>query len=206
LQLSRYLPLAGVLLLVAIVFVWRPWLQRRRHGTWGIVVFKGNLAQNVRDVMLVVLPVLLLGQALVAAWAPQALPLSEADLRAPSPARIISGAILLFGGLLLQAAAMLGLGASWRIGIEEGARPGLVTDGLYRFSRNPIFLALLAALAGYLLLLPTLLSAAILVGAWLAIRQQIAEEESYLLRTYGEQYRDYARRVGRLLPGLGKLD
>jgi protein-S-isoprenylcysteine O-methyltransferase Ste14 len=81
-----------------------------------------------------------------------------------------------------------------------------VTDGLYRFSRNPIFLALLAALAGYLLLLPTLLSAAILVGAWLAIRQQIAEEESYLLRTYGEQYRDYARRVGRLLPGLGKLD
>ncbi|MGH8519098.1 MAG: methyltransferase family protein, partial [Panacagrimonas sp.] len=170
---------------MAIVFVWRPWLQRRRHGTWGIVVFKGSLAQNVRDVMLVVLPVLLLGQAALAAWWPDALALSEADRRAPPGVRVALGAVLLFGGLLLQAAAMLDLGASWRIGIEEGARPGLVTGGLYRFSRNPIFLALLAALAGYMLLLPTLLSAAILVGAYLAIRQQIAEEETYLVRAYG---------------------
>ena len=53
-QLSRYLPLVGTLILVAIVFLWRPWLQRRRHGNWGIVVFKGGLAQKARDAMLVV--------------------------------------------------------------------------------------------------------------------------------------------------------
>jgi protein-S-isoprenylcysteine O-methyltransferase Ste14 len=206
LPLSRYLPLAGMLILVAIVFVWRPWLQRRRHGTWGIVVFKGNLAQNLRDAMLVVLPVLLIGQAAVAAWWPEALPLSEADSRAVAGLRSALGALLLFGGLVLQAAAMLDLGGSWRIGIEEGARPGLVTGGLYRFSRNPIFLALIVVLAGYTLLLPTLLSALILAGTALAVRQQISQEESYLLRTYGEAYRAYARRVGRLLPGIGTLD
>jgi protein-S-isoprenylcysteine O-methyltransferase Ste14 len=206
LQSFRYLPLAGVLLLVAMVFVWRPWLQRRRHGSWGIVVFKGSTAQNARDVMLVVLPILLIGQAAVAAWWPQALPLSEADSRAAAGVRVALGALLLLGGLLLQAAAMLHLGASWRIGIEQGARPGLVTGGLYRFSRNPIFLALSAVLVGYTLLIPTLLSALILIGAVFAIRQQIAEEESYLLRAYGEAYRAYARRVGRLLPGVGKLD
>lgn len=204
--LSRYLPLAGMLILVAIVFVWRPWLQRRRHGTWGIVVFKGNLAQNLRDAMLVVLPVLLIGQAAVAAWWPEALPLSEADSRAVAGLRSALGALLLFGGLVLQAAAMLDLGGSWRIGIEEGACPGLVTGGLYRFSRNPIFLALIVVLAGYTLLLPTLLSALILAGTALAVRQQISQEESYLLRTYGEAYRAYARRVGRLLPGIGTLD
>lgn len=195
-----------MLILVAMVLVWRPWLQRRRHGTWGIVVFKGSSAQNVRDAMLLVLPILLIGQAAVAAGWPEALPLSEADLRAAPGVRVALGALLLLGGLLLQAAAMLDLGASWRIGIEEGARPGLVTGGLYRFSRNPIFLALIVVLAGYNLLIPTLLSAVILFGAVLAIRQQIAEEENYLLRTYGEAYRAYARRVGRLLPGLGKLD
>jgi protein-S-isoprenylcysteine O-methyltransferase Ste14 len=206
LQLSRYLPLAGMLILFAIVFVWRPWLQRRRHGTWGIVVFRGGAAQKMRDVMLVVLPILLIGQAVVAAWWPEALPLSEADRRGAADVRIAIGAVLLFGGLLLQASAMLDLGASWRIGIEEGARPGLVTGGLYRFTRNPIFLALIVVLAGYTLLLPTLLSVLILIGACVAIRQQIAEEETYLLRSYGEQYRAYARRVGRLLPGVGKLD
>ncbi len=205
-QLARVLPLAGTLVLIVMVFVWRPWLQRRRHGTWGVVLFKGSLAQKLRDGMLFVLPVLLVGQAVVAAAWPEALPLSEADRRAAPAIRIAVGAVLLFGGLLLQAAAMIGLGASWRIGIEEGARPGLVTDGLYRFTRNPIFLALIAVLAGYTLLLPTLLSALILAAACVAIRQQIAEEESYLVRTYGEPYREYARRVGRLLPGIGKLD
>jgi protein-S-isoprenylcysteine O-methyltransferase Ste14 len=177
-----YLPLAGTLLLFAMVFVWRPWLQRRRQGIWGIV-------------MLIVLPLLLLGQAALAAWWPDALALSEADRRAAPGARIALGTVLLFGGLLLQAAAM-----------HQSAMPGLVTSGLYRFSRNPIFLALLAALAGYMLLLPTLLSAAILIGAYLAIRQQIAEEETCLARAYGDQYREYAHRVGRLLPGIGKLD
>lgn len=205
-QLARVLPLAGTLVLIVMVFVWRPWLQRRRHGTWGVVLFKGSLAQKLRDGMLFVLPVLLVGQAVVAAAWPEALPLSEADRRAAPAIRIAVGAVLLFGGLFLQAAAMIGLGASWRIGIEEGARPGLVTDGLYRFTRNPIFLALIAVLAGYTLLLPTLLSALILAAACVAIRQQIAEEESYLVRTYGEPYREYARRVGRLLPGIGKLD
>jgi protein-S-isoprenylcysteine O-methyltransferase Ste14 len=205
LQLFRYLPLAGTLILVAIVCVWRPWLQRRRHGTWGLVLFKGGPAQQARDAMLFLLPVLLIGQAAVAAWWPHALPLSEADLRAAPGVRHVFGAVLLFGGLLLQAAAMLHLGASWRIGIDESARPGLVTGGLYRFTRNPIYFALIVALAGYTLLLPTLLSALVLVGACVAIRQQILEEESYLVRTYGEQYRNYARRVGRLLPGVGKL-
>jgi protein-S-isoprenylcysteine O-methyltransferase Ste14 len=205
LQLSRVLPLAGILILTAIV-LWRPWLQRRRHGNWGVVLFKGGRAQKARDAMLVVAAILLAGQALIAAWRPDMLPLAEADVREPSGLRVALGAVLLFGGLALQAAAMLNLGASWRIGIEEAARPGLVTDGLYRFSRNPIFLALIAALAGYTLLLPTLLSALILAGACVAIRQQIAEEESYLLRAYGDAYRAYARRVGRLLPGIGKLE
>ena len=195
-----------MLLLVAIVFVWRPWLQRRRHGSWGIVMFRGSPAQKLRDVMLIALPLLLVGQAVVAAWWPQALPLSEADTRAAPGVRIALGAVLMFGGLLLQAAAMLQLGASWRIGIDEGARPGLVTRGLYRYTRNPIFLALIAVLTGYVLLVPTLLSALILIAAVFAIRQQIAEEESYLLRTYGAEFRDYARRVGRLLPGTGRLD
>jgi protein-S-isoprenylcysteine O-methyltransferase Ste14 len=80
---------------------------------------------------------------------------------------------LFFGGLALLVAAQLRLGASWRIGIEEGAAPGLVTDGLYRVCRNPIFLALLVTLAGYALLLPTWLSLGLVVGAWAAIRPPV---------------------------------
>ena len=202
----RYLPLAGVLLLLAVVFVWRPWLQRRRHGTSGILLFRSReRAQLVRDGLALVLFALLLAQALVAAFAPESLPLAQADRRATAPLRLAAGTVLLFGGLILLVAAQLQLGASWRIGIDDAARSGLVTDGLYRLSRNPIFLALLVLLAGYMLLVPTFLSAAMLAGAYIGTRLQIAAEEGYLLRTYGEEYRAYARRVGRLLPGVGKM-
>lgn len=117
----------------------------------------------------------------------------------------MTGALLLFGGIALLIAAQLDLGASWRIGIEEGASPGLVTGGLYRFCRNPIFLALIVIVAGYALLLPTRLSLILLVGAYIGVRQQASAEEAYLMRTYGDSYRAYARRVGRFLPGLGRL-
>ena len=204
-QLFRYLPLAGSLVLAAIVFVWRPWLQYRRHGTSGILLFRsGGPAQKARDTMALVLFAVLVGQAAIAALRPEMLPLAEADWRATHGLRAWLGAVLLAGGLVLLVAAQLELGASWRIGIEEGARPGLVTSGLYAHSRNPIFLALLAVIAGYAMLIPTLLSALLLAGAYVAIRQQIAEEERYLARTYGDAYRDYARRVGRLVPRVGK--
>ena len=83
--------------------------------------------------------------------------------------------------------------------------PGLVMSGLYRFCRNPIFLAILIMLTGYTVLVPTRLSLSLLLGAFIGIRQQILTEEAYLLRTYGAGYRDYAYRVGRFLPGIGRL-
>ena len=202
----RWLPLGGVLATLAIVFLWRPWLQRRRYGSAGILLFRtGGTAQRVRDAFAVALFVLLLAQSLLAALAPESLPLAQADRRAQATARLALGVLLMLAGLVVLVAAQLELGASWRIGIDQSARPGLVTSGLYACSRNPIFLALLMIVAGYMLLIPTVLSAALLAGAWVGTHWQIAAEEVYLLRTYGGRYRVYARRVGRLVPGIGRL-
>jgi len=107
----------------------------------------------LRDSMPVLLALLLLGQALAAAFRPEALdPWDAAHFSAALQAL---GAALMLGGIALLVAAQLDLGAAWRIGIEGGARPGLVTGGLYRFCRNPIFLALLLTVAGCALTLPT---------------------------------------------------
>ena len=38
----RFLPLTGVLLLFVVAGGWRPWLQRRRYGTSGIVLFRSD--------------------------------------------------------------------------------------------------------------------------------------------------------------------
>jgi len=201
----RFLPLAGTVLFIGICFYWRTWLQRRRYGTWGIVLLRStSAAQFVRDGAAVVMFVLLVAQATRAAFWPQ----SMSFLAAPEPVLDIArvaGTLLMAGGLILLVTAQLDLGASWRIGIEPDARPGLVTGGLYRFCRIPIFLGFRVIMTGYVLLLPTVLSAALLIGAYVGIRQQVAAEEAYLGRAYGDAFRDYARRVGRFLPRIGRL-
>ncbi len=201
----RFLPLAGLVILIAIAFGVRPLLQRHRHGTFGIFLFRsGRTAQHVRDALLIVMFAVLLGQAIVATQ-PRYLDLLVAEGGPAHEALQVVGTALMLFGIVFFAVAQLHLGASWRIGIDAEAKPGLVTDGLYGYSRNPIYVGLLATIAGYACLLPTVLSAIVLVAAYIGMRAQIAGEEAYLLATYGDAFRDYARRVGRLLPGVGKL-
>jgi protein-S-isoprenylcysteine O-methyltransferase Ste14 len=198
----RLLPLIAVLLLFVIAGGWRPWLQYRRHGFSGILLFRsGGLTQKLRDAGTVVLFTLLFAQAVVAAGWPGKLSLLIARESLASLLLYGAGSLLMFAGLMLLVAGQLHLGASWRIGIEAGAKPGLVTHGLYRVSRNPIYLGLIVFVTGYALTLPTIV---LLIALYLGIRQQVAAEEAYLVATYGEAYRDYARRVGRFLPGVGK--
>ena len=76
----------------------------------------------------------------------------------------------------------------------------LVRRGPYRFSRNPLYLALLAVVLGFAFLLD---------NAWLAIgvpilfvvldRLVIRREERFLLRLFGDEYVSYCERVRRWL-------
>jgi protein-S-isoprenylcysteine O-methyltransferase Ste14 len=200
-----WLPLVGVVLFLGVL-CWRSWWQRRRYGSRGVLFFRSpRWQEKLRDALGVALVLFLVGQAVMAAaWPGSLAPVYATDLPAPG-AWGVTGAALLFGGIALLVVTQLNLGASWRIGIDEGHRPGLVTTGFYRFCRNPIFFAILIMLAGYTLLLPTRLSLALLAGAFIGIRQQVLTEEAYLSRTYGDAYRAYARHVGRFVPGIGKL-
>src|SRR5262249_29415532 len=200
----KWLPLIGLVAYVGLGAGWRSWLHRRRYGSSGIAAFRSrDLAQNLREALAVVLFLPLGAQAAAVAVRPGSL---DALRVAPSPpAMQWLGAIVLLAGSAIMVVAQLDLGASWRIGIEEQARPGLVVGGLYRFCRNPIFLAMLGVLLGFALLVPTWLSLAVLLGAYAVIRGAVGAEERYLRRTYGHDYAVYAARVGRFLPHLGRL-
>jgi protein-S-isoprenylcysteine O-methyltransferase Ste14 len=204
-MISRWLPALGLALFFGLAFVWRAWLQWHRHGNTGIILFRSGRGQGLRDSIFVLLLLLLAGQAVLTGTFPDAL---TPILIVGQPAGalwLLASSGLLFGGTLLVVVAQLDLGASWRVGIDEGARPGLVTEGLYRFCRNPIFSAMFLTLGGLALAQPTWLSAVAVLGALVAVRSQVIEEESYLLANYGDTYRAYARRVGRFVPWLGRI-
>ena len=102
--------------------------------------------------------------------------------------------------------AQLGMGESWRVGVDEAERTQLVTAGWFSLVRNPIYMSLIAAFAGFALMVPTWLGFAAVAVAAIGLELQVrAVEEPYLLRTHGDEYRAYASRVGRFLPGVGRL-
>jgi len=107
------------------------------------------------------------------------------------------GGVAIIGGLMVFAAALHVFGRSWRIGIDH-ERPGqLVTQGIFGFTRNPIFLFMDLYFTGTWLIqrdLFFLLFAIVTVGG---IHYQILQEEKFLLKHYGESYRCYMRSVPR---------
>lgn len=201
---ARILPLVGVSLFFGVGIVWRAWLQYRRHGHNGITLFRtSSWVQWIGEAGFCLILLAIVGQPVVFAVSPQAL--SWARIIAPTPWVVWVGTGVLVIGVAFMVAAQLNMGASWRVGIDEEAAPGLVTGGLYRFCRNPIYLGMFVALAGLALALPTVLSVLNLLCTVAGVRYQVSQEEEYLLRTYEKGFRTYASRVGRFLPGLGKL-
>jgi protein-S-isoprenylcysteine O-methyltransferase Ste14 len=107
------------------------------------------------------------------------------------------------GGLLWSQAAM---GNSLRIGLDPAERTALVTTGPFRWVRNPIYSAMVIYLAGTALLVPNPASVAALAVLCIAEEFQVRHvEEPYLKAVHGVTYTGYGKRVGRFVPGVGRL-
>lgn len=118
----------------------------------------------------------------------------------------VAGFVLAVGGIGLTFYAQVAMGASWRIGVDPAERTQLVTTGPFALVRNPIFAAMLPTALGLTLLVPSWVAIAGLLGLVLALELQVrVVEEPYLLRAHGPTYATYAARVGRFLPGVGRL-
>jgi protein-S-isoprenylcysteine O-methyltransferase Ste14 len=109
------------------------------------------------------------------------------------------GAGLMAACIVAVAASYLEMGASWRIGIDERAPGALVTSGLYRRSRNPIYLAADLFIAGSFLLNPTLAGFIYLVLTPAIFHAQIKREEAFLQAVHGQQYAAYAAATPRYI-------
>ena len=74
----------------------------------------------------------------------------------------------------------------------------LVTSGIYRLTRNPMYLGMALLQAGVALLFDSLLALILVPVAMALIQTQvIAREEAYLERAFGDEYRAYKARVRR---------
>ena len=202
----RLAPLVTSALFFGLGMVWRSWLQKRRTGTAGNAFFtKKSLWHLTWDLLGLSNPAVFIGQGLVALAAPDSLgPWWLIPQKFALPSHVV-GLILALASNALMIMAQLNMGNSWRVGVDENARPGLVTGGFFRFCRNPIYFFTLCWATGFFFLLPTVLSALMWVIFYVGIRVYISREEAYLLKTYGDEFQAYARRTGRLVPWFGRM-
>ena len=81
-----------------------------------------------------------------------------------------------------------------------------MTDGPFSLARNPIFAAMLPTSLGLALMVPSWVAFAGVLALFVALELQVRiVEEPYLRRTHGRPYLEYAARVGRFVPGVGRL-
>lgn len=119
------------------------------------------------------------------------------------------GAVFVVVPPLVYPITLAQMGNSWRIGIDRKAhdpaaakhprRPPstLITQGLFRFARNPIYVIIdMAFLGTFLIHGRAILLIWFILFACL-IHLQILREERFLAARYGEQYEEYRRRVRR---------
>jgi protein-S-isoprenylcysteine O-methyltransferase Ste14 len=120
------------------------------------------------------------------------------------------GALRVLGGALIVAGAAAVLDSFARFALEGLGTPAppfppqkLVVGGLYRFVRNPMYVAAVSLILGQALLFasPPLLAYA--AAAWLATHLFVRlYEEPKLTRTFGADYLAYCNAVPRWTPRL----
>ena len=93
------------------------------------------------------------------------------------------------------------LGRNWSISLDVRENHQLVTDGIYRRVRHPMYSAFwLWAIAQALLLPNWIAGFAGLAGFGILFFGRVAREERMMLETFGDSYRAYMARTGRILP------
>ena len=111
-----------------------------------------------------------------------------------------------WAGLALCVLAVIGFGVtlvsfgdSFRVGIDENKPDKLITSGMFRFSRNPIYVCFLMFFTGMFVIHRNIVIAVAVVLFALAIHRQVLREEKFLVSHYGDDYEAYRRKVRRYL-------
>jgi protein-S-isoprenylcysteine O-methyltransferase Ste14 len=114
------------------------------------------------------------------------------------PVRWIAGVLLVAGGLALNVVGFITQKRAGTDPIPFNPTTKIVSHGLYRFSRNPMYIGFAFWTLGLAVLLNSVWAlCAVPIGLVLIDRLVVAREEMYLERKFGDEYLSYKRRVRR---------
>lgn len=116
----------------------------------------------------------------------------------PDVPRYVAGAALFVIGMALALTASAGFRVAGTDVRPWKASTALVTSGLYRYTRNPMYLGLTLVYAGLSLFADSVIALILIVPLLVIITYSVIKrEEHYLAVKFGEEYRRYKSKVRR---------
>ena len=196
-----YILLNLVIVFLALVVVVPLVRLRVRTGVWGIVIRENS--GEVEDIVRVATSAMFFG-LLILAIAVSKLELGSMSLFLPVQLTLPFGVGLSIAGMILIVIAQAQMGASWRIGIDDEPTE-LCTAGLYSVVRHPIYTGISLCLFGAVLVAPSPWTLIPVLPGFLLVSLQARLEEEHMRYQHGDSFNQWARRTGRIIPGIGKL-
>jgi protein-S-isoprenylcysteine O-methyltransferase Ste14 len=113
------------------------------------------------------------------------------------------GLTVFVGSLWLFRRTHNDLGRNWSVTLEIRAAHTLITTGVYRHVRHPMYSAFWMWAVAQAMLLPNWFAGpAGLVGFGILFFGRIGREEQLMAEAFGDDYRQYARRTSLIIPGI----
>jgi protein-S-isoprenylcysteine O-methyltransferase Ste14 len=117
------------------------------------------------------------------------------------PLPIALGAVVYATAMWLFRRSHKDLGRNWSISLEIRDQHRLVSNGIYRLIRHPMYTAFWLMGLGQALLLPNWVAGGTgLVGFGVLYFLRIDHEERMMIQTFGDEYRSYMTRTKRIIP------
>ncbi|MFX1559851.1 MAG: protein-S-isoprenylcysteine O-methyltransferase [Promethearchaeota archaeon] len=118
----------------------------------------------------------------------------------PEPLRLF-GIIFYIIGFILLIWVHRTLGEHWSMMLKLGEEHKLITSGPYSRVRHPMYTYFYIMTISTALISANFFVAAFGITAWtLLYLVRVGDEEALMLEQFGEEYRQYMKRTGRLLP------
>ncbi len=200
-QLLRVILPLYFIVYFAVAFVAKSWIVAKRIGKNPLVLPKDDSAYGLIGRYFKILLILIFVYVLIFATFPDGyayfLPLVA--LHTPPLLLQYTGLALLALALIWTVVAQADMKNSWRIGIDTETKTELITTGLFRYSRNPVFFGMMMSMLGLFFTTPNALAALFLVVGYMLMQIQIRLEEEFLTREHGQVYLAYRQKVRRLI-------
>lgn len=119
------------------------------------------------------------------------------------PAQAWMGLIVAIMSLVMFRLTHKALGRNWSVSLEVRENHKLISNGVYRHLRHPMYTAFwLWAVAQALLLPNWFAGCAGLVGFGILFFGRVGKEEGLMLESFGDDYRQYMSRTRRVIPWI----